>query len=115
MYTLPCGMDLEMLYKLGIMVWTRTNGHGIVSVLLNHTHTRGPSVARMRDFFEWHNALIVGFLLFNFCLPVDVVVVVGVGVQVGRDQQWQEEHDCMGQQHHREIWISFLKRIGFPP
>ena len=31
------------------MVLTLT--HGIVSVLLNHTCTRGPSVARMRDFF----------------------------------------------------------------
>ena len=31
------------------MVLTLT--HGILSDLLNHTHTRGPSVARMRDFF----------------------------------------------------------------
>ena len=26
--------------------------HGIESVLLNHTHTRGRSVTRMRDFFS---------------------------------------------------------------
>ena len=31
------------------MVLTQT--HGIVSVLLNHKHTREPSVARMRNFF----------------------------------------------------------------
>ena len=30
------------------MVLTKT--HGIESVILNHTHTRGPSVTRMRDF-----------------------------------------------------------------
>ena len=28
-----------------------TYSHGIESVLLNHTHMRGPSVARMRDFY----------------------------------------------------------------
>ena len=32
------------------MVLTKT--HGIESVLLNHTRTRGPSVTRMRDFCE---------------------------------------------------------------
>ena len=32
------------------MVLTLT--HGIVLVLLNHTHTRGPGVAHMRDFLE---------------------------------------------------------------
>ena len=31
------------------MVLTKT--HGIESVLLNHTHKRGPSVTRMRNFF----------------------------------------------------------------
>ena len=31
------------------MVFTQTEG--IVLVLLDHTHRRGPSVARMRDFF----------------------------------------------------------------
>ena len=31
------------------MVFTQTDG--IVSVLLDHTRTRGPSVARMWDFF----------------------------------------------------------------
>ena len=31
------------------MVFAQTDG--IVSVLLDPTHTRGPSVARMRDFF----------------------------------------------------------------
>ena len=30
------------------MVFAQTDG--IVSVLLDHTHTRGPSAARMRDF-----------------------------------------------------------------
>ena len=28
-----------------------TKTHGIESVILNHTLTRGPSVTRMRDFF----------------------------------------------------------------
>ena len=28
-----------------------TKTHGIESVILNHTRTRGPSVTRMRDFF----------------------------------------------------------------
>ena len=31
------------------MVFAQTDG--IESLLLNHTHTRGPSVTRMRDFF----------------------------------------------------------------
>ena len=35
------------------MVFTQTDG--IVSVLLYHTRTRGPSVARMRDFFSNEN------------------------------------------------------------
>ena len=32
------------------MVFAQTDG--IVSVLLDHTRTRGPSVARMRDFYH---------------------------------------------------------------
>ena len=43
------GKDFDSSYRLGLMVKTWT--HGIVKVLLKHTHTRGPSVAHMRDFF----------------------------------------------------------------
>ena len=32
------------------MVWTWT--HGIVLVVLNHTHTRGPSIGRMWDYLD---------------------------------------------------------------
>ena len=35
------------------MVFAQTDG--IVSVLLDHTQMRGPSVARMRDFFYFFN------------------------------------------------------------
>ena len=34
------------------MVMTKT--HGIESLLLNHTHTRGPSVTRMWDFLLFY-------------------------------------------------------------
>ena len=53
------GLDLELWYRLALMVETWT--HGIASVLLNHTRTRGPSVPRMRDFlveFEYQNERI---------------------------------------------------------
>ena len=47
------GMDMDSWYRHGLMVLTApmvlTQTHGIVSVLLNNTHTRGPSVTRMRD------------------------------------------------------------------
>ena len=49
-------MDMDSWYKHELMVittrmvWTET--HGIESVILNHTRTRGPSVARMRDFYN---------------------------------------------------------------
>ena len=69
------GIDMDSLFKHRPMVETWTYGigkdswcghrlivlttpkvstltHGIVSVLLNHTRTRGPSVTRMRDFFK---------------------------------------------------------------
>ena len=41
------GIDLKSWYRFGLIVQTQT--HGIVSVLLNQTRTRGPSVACMRD------------------------------------------------------------------
>ena len=48
------GVDKDLLYRQGLMILTSpmvlTKTHGIVSVLLNHTGTRGPSVTRMRDF-----------------------------------------------------------------
>ena len=48
------GQDSQYVHRLMIlttpMVLTKT--HGIVSVLRNHTHTRGPSVACMQDFLE---------------------------------------------------------------
>ena len=72
--TWTLGIDMDSLFKHGPMVWTWTYGtgkdswyghrlmvltrpmvltytHGILSVLLNHTHTRGPSVTRMWDFY----------------------------------------------------------------
>ena len=49
------GIDKDLLYRQGLMVLTSpmvlTQTHGIVSVLLNHTCTRGPSVTPMLDFF----------------------------------------------------------------
>ena len=62
------GLDMDSRYRHGLMVLAKTiqryrhrlmvlttptvltSTHGIVSVLLNHTRTTGPSVARMRDF-----------------------------------------------------------------
>ena len=53
-------IDKDLWYRQGPMVLTKT--YGIESVLLNHTHTRGPSVTRMwvfysklrmRDFFSF--------------------------------------------------------------
>ena len=56
------GIDKDLWYGQGLMVLTTpmvlTKTHGIESVLLNHTRTRGPSVTRMRDFF-WKASLIV--------------------------------------------------------
>ena len=58
------GIDMDLWYRQGLMVLTTpivlTKTHGIESVILNHTRTRGPSVTRMRDFFYrgykiiWH-------------------------------------------------------------
>ena len=49
-------IDKDSWYRQGLMVLTTpmvlTKTHGIESVILNHTHTRGPSVTRMRDFFN---------------------------------------------------------------
>ena len=49
------GIGKDSWYGHRLMVLTTpmvlTKTHGIVSVLLNHTLTRGPSVTRMRDFF----------------------------------------------------------------
>ena len=45
---------MDSWYRHGLMVFITpmalTQNHGIVSVLLNHTHTRGPSVAHKQDF-----------------------------------------------------------------
>ena len=50
------GIDKDLWYGQGLMVLTTpmvlTQTHGIESVILNHTLTRGPSVTRMRDFFK---------------------------------------------------------------
>ena len=47
---------MDSWYRHGLMVLTTpmvlTSTHGIVSVLMNNKHTRGPSVASMRDFLE---------------------------------------------------------------
>ena len=52
--TWTLGIDIHSWYKHGLMVLTKpmvsTQTHGIVSVLLNHTHTRGPGVACMQKF-----------------------------------------------------------------
>ena len=54
-YTWTHGIDMGSWYRHALMVLTTpmvlTQTHGIVPVLLNHTRTRGPSVARMRDFY----------------------------------------------------------------
>ena len=60
-YTWTHGKYMGSWYRHGLIIWTWTHGientmvltqtHGIVSVLLNHTRMRGPSVTRMRDFF----------------------------------------------------------------
>ena len=48
------GRKMDLWYRYGLMVFTTAmvlaKTHGIVSVLLNHRHMRGPSFARMRDF-----------------------------------------------------------------
>ena len=50
------GIDKDLWYRQGLMVLTTpmalTQIHGIVLVLLNHTCTRGPSVARMQAFYD---------------------------------------------------------------
>ena len=54
-YTWTHGIDMGSWYRHGPMVLTTpmvlTKTHGIVSVLLNHTLTRGPIAASMPDFF----------------------------------------------------------------
>ena len=62
--TLTHGMDIDSWYRNRLKVQTRTHGidmdshkilpstHGIVSVLLNHTCMRGPSLAQMQDLFD---------------------------------------------------------------
>ena len=80
------GIDMDSWYRHGLMVLTWTHGidkdswyrhalvllttplvltktHGIVSVLLNHTCTRGPSVARMQDFFLLSQFLCIVVIL----------------------------------------------------
>ena len=65
---------MESWYRYGLIIYGhgRTYGidnthgtqtHGIESVLFNHTPMRGPSVARMRDFFfhVWENKEILHF------------------------------------------------------
>ena len=94
------GIDLDSWYSIGN--------------LESHTYERA-ECCPYAGFFCMAYCTFSWSLVFNFCLPVDVVVVVGVWVQVGRDQQWQKEHNCMGEQHPREKRISSLKRIGFLP
>ena len=47
------GIDMDLWYRQGLMVLTTpmvlTKTHGIESVILNHTRTRGPSDTRMRN------------------------------------------------------------------
>ena len=43
------------------MVLTKT--HGIESFILNHTHTRGPSATRMRDFHQLGPLGLVGLVV----------------------------------------------------
>ena len=63
LYTWTHGIDMDSWYRHGLMVVTTpmvlTQTHGIVLVLLNHTCTRGPSVARMRDFLELKRYFLV--------------------------------------------------------
>ena len=54
-YPWTYGKDMDSWYIHRLVVLTTpmvlTQTHGIVSILLNHTHTRGQSVARMWNFF----------------------------------------------------------------
>ena len=73
-YTWTHGKDMDSLYRQALMVLTKpmvlTQTHGIVSVLLNHSCTRGPSVARMWDFLmEVYHLLIP-----NCCSPWLMVI-----------------------------------------
>ena len=55
--TKPHSIDKASWYRQGLMVFTTPMvlilTHGMVSVLLNLTRTKGPSVARVRDFFHF--------------------------------------------------------------
>ena len=57
------GIDKDLWYRQGLMVLTTpmvlTKTHVIESVLLNHTNTRGPSVACVWDFFEVKCSVLV--------------------------------------------------------
>ena len=88
------GIDLDLLFRHGLMVQTWTYGigkdswyghrlmvlttlmvltytHGIVLVLLNHTHTKGPKGARLRDFFlSIFSFLFLVILSYIFFSPV---------------------------------------------
>ena len=48
-------INMDSCYRYGPMVlptpMVLTEIHGIESVVLNHTHTKGPSVTRMQDDF----------------------------------------------------------------
>ena len=74
------GIGKDLWYRQQLMVLTTlivsTKIHGIESVLVNHTHTRGPSVARMRDFFKqsgrasWWRACYQPGLCMYVCMYV---------------------------------------------
>ena len=71
------GIDKDLWYGQGLMVLTTpmvlTKTHGIESVIINHTRTRGPSVTRMRDFFFFFDKvvkLIGGGSVINGAYPV---------------------------------------------
>ena len=106
--TWTLGMDMDSWYRHGLMVLIRTHGididswyryrlmvlttpmaltwtHGIESVLLNHTRTRGPSVTRMRDFF-FKNIYIIFFFSSILQNKLDIVVQL-VCYQRGQPRQ----------------------------
>ena len=66
---------LEQRHRLMVlttpMVLTKT--HGIESVILNHTRTRGPSVTRMRDFG-------IQLTVLNTCHTLQYSALLGTGV-----------------------------------
>ena len=99
-YSLVIGKDSR--YRYGLMVSTRTHGidilmvlttamkssktHGIQLVLLNHTHTRGLSVALMRDLFD------IFFLGYFLMLGERSITNCNYAQQIGKIPHTETKH-----------------------